>query len=53
MVKPWMWRPASQAVALANARNAAAVLAQRRLERERVEAYLAGCRQPRPRGWVA
>jgi hypothetical protein len=41
MWKPWLWRPASQAVALRNARNASAVLAQRRLEREEVDAFLA------------
>ncbi len=41
MWKPWLWRPMSQAVALRNARHAQAVLAQRRLEREEVDAYLA------------
>jgi hypothetical protein len=41
MWKPWAWRPTSQAVALRNARHASAVLAQRRLEREEIEAYFA------------
>lgn len=40
MVKPWLWRPTSQAVALRNARHAAAELAQHRHEREDVEAFL-------------
>lgn len=40
MVKPWLWRPTSQAVALRNARHASAMLAQRRQEREDVEAFL-------------
>ena len=42
MWKPWLWRPADQTVALRNARHASAVLAQRRLEREETEAFLAG-----------
>ena len=37
MLKRWLWRPASQSVALRNARHASAVLAQRRLERGAVE----------------
>jgi hypothetical protein len=41
MVRFWTWRPVSQAVALRNARHASAVLAQRRREREEIEAYLA------------
>ncbi len=41
MWKPWSWRLTSQAVALRNARHATAVLAQRRLEREEIEAFLA------------
>jgi len=41
MWKPWLWRPTGQSVALRNARHASAVLAQRRLEREQIEAYLA------------
>ncbi len=41
MWKPWSWRPTSQTVALRNARHASAVLAQRRLEREEIEAYVA------------
>ena len=41
MWKPWLWRPTSQAVALRNARHASAVLAQRRLEREEIDAYVA------------
>ena len=41
MFKPWLWRPTSQAVALRNARHASAVLAQRRLEREEIDAYFA------------
>ena len=45
MWKPWLWRPASQAVAVRNARHATAVLAQRRLEREEIEAYFAA-REP-------
>lgn len=49
MVKPWLWRPASQQVALRNARHAAAVLAQRRRERESTEAILAAATRPRER----
>ena len=50
MLKPWLWRPASQAVALRNARHASAVLAQRRQEREDIEAFLEYHRRyPRPR----
>ena len=41
MWKPWLWRPTSQAVAVRNARHASAVLAQRRLEREEIDAYFA------------
>jgi hypothetical protein len=41
MPKPWRWRLASQRVAVRNARHATAVLAQRRREREEIEAYLA------------
>jgi hypothetical protein len=41
MWKPWTWRLNSQQVALRNARHASAALAQRRLEREEVEAFLA------------
>jgi hypothetical protein len=42
MPKPWRWRwpLASQQAAVRNARNATAVLAQRRREREEVDAYL-------------
>jgi hypothetical protein len=40
--KPWRWGWASQRTALRNARNASAVLEQRRREREEVEAYFAG-----------
>jgi hypothetical protein len=42
MPKPWQWRwrLASQQTALRNARHATAVLAQRRREREEVDAYL-------------
>jgi hypothetical protein len=42
MPKPWRWRwtLASQETALRNARHAIAVLAQRRREREDVDAYL-------------
>lgn len=50
MVKPWLWRPTSQDVAVRNARLASAVLAQRRLEREEVEQYLEHQRRyPKPR----
>lgn len=50
MLKPWLWRPTSQAVALRNARLASAVLAQRRLEREEIDAFLEKYQQfPKPR----
>jgi hypothetical protein len=42
MWKPWEWAGASQAVALANARNGATELSRRRVEREDVEIFLAG-----------
>ena len=41
MLKPWLWRPVSQDVAVRNARHASAVLAQRRREREEIEVFLA------------
>jgi hypothetical protein len=53
MWKIWMWRPTSQQVALRNARHATAVLAQRRLEREEVETYLAALRPPTASGQTA
>jgi hypothetical protein len=42
MPKPWRWRwrLADQQTALRNARQATAVLEQRRREREEVDAYL-------------
>ncbi len=40
MWKPWTWKLTGQQVALRNARYASAALAQRRSEREQVEAYL-------------
>jgi hypothetical protein len=39
--KPWLLRLSSQRIAVRNARHATAVLAQRRREREEIEAYLA------------
>ncbi len=47
-----LWRPTSQAVALRNAHHAAAVLAQRRREREEVERYLSTV-LPKPRTAVS
>ena len=49
MWKPWTWNRTSQEVALRNARHASAALAQRRLEREEVEAYLSTLTRRRPR----
>lgn len=40
MFRLWLWRPASQAVALRNAQHAAAALSDRRREREEVERFL-------------
>jgi hypothetical protein len=40
-MKPWLWRLPSNRVALRNAQHASIVLAQRRREREEIEAYLA------------
>ena len=48
MWKPWTWKLTGQQVALRNARHASAALAQRRLEREEVEAYLATLTPSRP-----
>jgi hypothetical protein len=45
MWKPWTWKLTGQQVALRNARLASAALAQRRLEHEEVEAYLAALKQ--------
>ncbi len=52
MLRPWLWRPASQAVAVRNAQFAAAALAQRRREREDVERYLLTV-LPKPRTAVS
>jgi hypothetical protein len=41
MPKPWRWMLTSQRIAVRNARHATVVLAQRRREREAVDAYLA------------
>ena len=41
VMKPWLWRLPSDRVALRNAQHASAVLAQRRRERDEIEAYLA------------
>ena len=50
MWKPWTWKSIGHQVALRNARHASAALAQRRLEREEVEAYLAAL--PRRRSGI-
>ena len=39
--KFWLWRPISQGIARSNARGASIVLAERRVERDDVEDFLA------------
>jgi hypothetical protein len=43
--RPWTWWLADQRVALRNARHASAALAQRRSEREEVDAFLSRLEQ--------
>lgn len=48
MFTPWRWGHTSNAVAVANAREAATELSRRRVERDEVELYLLRIGRHRP-----